>query len=281
MEFFQLIKIKHWIKNILIIIPIITSHQFSLLKEINTYYVVLIFCLMSSVVYYINNFFDYDHDTKNKLKKIAYTFENNFKNKCYFLIILVTFLLTQLAALNLDFKLLIIINIYLSFNIIYTYLIKKIKYLDILFLGNFHVLRIAFGSVAFNINQSIFFVLFYLSLFISIGINKRIIEYENIGKNLRPYSHRDISYLKIILYCFLTVVSFVFLIYIQSEVANSLFGSMYLLYVNWIILNLILINFIYKTNTNNIYDIVEFIIKDKINLILGLLFVFLFFKNSI
>ena len=281
MEFFQLIKLKHWIKNILIIIPIITSHQISLLKEINTYYVVLIFCLISSVVYYINNFFDYRHDTKNKLKKIKYTFENNFKNKCYFFIILVTFLFTQLSVLNLDFKLFIIINIYFSFNILYTYLIKKIKYLDILFLGSFHVLRILFGSVAFNINQSIFFVLFYLSLFISIGINKRIIEYENIGKNLRPYSHRDINYLKITLYCLLTVVSFVFLIYIQSEVANVLFSSVSLLYINWIILNLILINFIYKTNTDNIYDIVEFITRDKINLVLGLLFIFLFFKNSI
>jgi len=281
MEFFQLIKFKHWIKNILKIIPIITSHQFILLKEINTYYVVLIFCLISSVVYYINNFVDYEYDSKNKLKNIKYTFENNFKNKCFLFLILITFLLSQLAALNLNLKLLIILNIYFSFNIFYTYLIKKIKYLDILFLGVFHVLRILFGSVAFGINQSIFFVLFYLSLFISIGINKRIIEYKNISKNHRPYSDRDITYLKIILYCFLTVVSFVFLIYIQSEITNSLFNSIYLLYINWIILNLILINFIYKTNTDNIYDVVEFIIKDKINLILGLLFFFLFFKNSI
>jgi 4-hydroxybenzoate polyprenyltransferase len=281
MEFFQLIKLKHWIKNILIIIPIITSHQFSLLKEINTYYVILIFCLISSVVYYINNFFDYGHDTKNKLKKITYTFESNFKNKCYFFIILITFLLTQLAVLNLDFKLLIIINIYFSFNILYTYLIKKIKYLDILFLGSFHVLRIVFGSVAFNINQSIFFILFYLSLFISIGINKRIIEHKNIGNGHRPYDKRDITNLKMILYGFLTLVSSVFLIYIQSEVASDLYNSIYLLYCNWIILNLILINFIYKTTTNNIYDIVDFIVKDKINIILGLIFFYLFLKNSI
>ena len=69
MDFLQLIKLKHWIKNILIIIPIITSHQLFLLKEIHTYYIVIIFCLISSVVYYINNFVDYERDTKNKLKE--------------------------------------------------------------------------------------------------------------------------------------------------------------------------------------------------------------------
>ena len=281
MEFIQLIKLKHWIKNILIIIPIITSHQFILLQEINTYYIVLIFCLISSVVYYINNFVDYEHDSKNRLKKIEYTFENNFKNKCFFFIILITFILAQLASLNLNIKLLVILNIYLSLNILYTYVIKKIKYLDIIFLGSFHVLRVLFGSIAFNIDQSIIFILFYLGLFVSIGINKRIIEYKNIGKKLRPYSDKDIAYLKITLYSFLVVVSFVFLAYIQSDIADSLFNSIYLLYWNWIILNLILINFMYKTNIGNIYDIVEFIIKDKINLILGLLFIFLFFKNSI
>lgn len=281
MDFFQLIKLKHWIKNILIIIPIISSHQFILLREINTYYVILTFCLISSVIYYINNFFDYESDTKNKLKQIKYTFKNTFKNKCYFFFVLVFFLIAQLAALSLDSKLVIILNIYFCLNIIYTYLIKNIKYLDIIFLGSFHVLRILFGSIAFNINQSILFILFYLSLFISIGINKRIIEYENIGKKFRPYNDKDIKYLKIILYVLLTKVSFVFLIYIQSDVANNLFNFIYLLYGNWVVLNLIIINFIYKTNTRNIYDIIEFAIKDKINLLLGILFVILFYKNSI
>lgn len=281
MEFFQLIKLKHWIKNILIIIPIITSHQFILLKEINTYYVVLIFCLISSVVYYINNLADYKYDSKNKLKKIKYSFENEFKNKCYLSIILIIFLLVELVTFNLNIKLLIVLNIYFCFNVLYTYFIKKIKYLDIFFLGSFHVLRILFGSIAFNINQSNFFILFYLFLFMSVGINKRIIEFNNIGNNIRPYSNSDIENLKKILYGFLTIASFVFLIYIHSENSNDLFNSINLLYCNWVILNLILINFIYKTNTGNIYDIVDFIIKDKINIILGIGFIFLFIKNSI
>ncbi|MDC0861706.1 EamA family transporter [Alphaproteobacteria bacterium] len=143
------------------------------------------------------------------------------------------------------------------------------------------IFSVLLGRIAFNINQSNYFILFYLFLFMSVGINKRIIEFNNIGNNLRPYNSEDIENLKKILYGFLSIVSFVFLIYIHSENSNYLFNSINLLYCNWLILNLILINFIYKTNTSHIYDIVDFIIKDKINIILGIGFIILFLINSI
>ena len=69
MEYLKLIRIKHWIKNFLIFVPMLCARALSL----NNIYVVLLgffsFCFASSFIYIINDIKDIEKDRLHPIKK--------------------------------------------------------------------------------------------------------------------------------------------------------------------------------------------------------------------
>lgn len=69
-EYLKLIRVKHWLKNILIFLPLFFSQRLLntelLIKSIMGF---LIFSLTSSVVYVINDLNDIEKDRQHPLKK--------------------------------------------------------------------------------------------------------------------------------------------------------------------------------------------------------------------
>ena len=63
---FYLFKIRHWIKNLSIFLPIFVAQSFN--ENVIDEYIIhfLIFSIASSVVYLINNTYDYEKDIINK-----------------------------------------------------------------------------------------------------------------------------------------------------------------------------------------------------------------------
>ena len=272
---FYLLKIRHWIKNLSIFLPIFAAQ--SLNKDAIDEYLIhfLIFSLASSVVYLINNVIDYEKDLVNKTLK--YHIDIGSKKLLYFFGGLVTLSLLFFIS-NYQEDVLILISIYLILSITYNLLLKKIKYLDIFTLALFHLLRIYYGSIAFNVEITIYFLTFCLSVFLMIGSNKRLYEIKNKFTN-RPYEIRDknkIKYLQLIFGGF-SILSFLLYI-LASENAQS-FHNQYLLLLNFLLLIFIILNFLYFQSKKE-QDVVEFIYKNKINFILVVLFLILFNFNS-
>lgn len=272
---FYLLKIRHWIKNLSIFLPIFVAQ--SLNKGAIDEYLIhfLIFSLASSVVYLINNVIDYEKDLVNKTLK--YHIDIGSKKLLYFFGGLVTLSLLFFIS-NYQEDVLILISIYLILSITYNLLLKKIKYLDIFTLALFHLLRIYYGSIAFNVEITIYFLTFCLSVFLMIGSNKRLYEIKNKFTN-RPYEIRDknkIKYLQLIFGGF-SILSFLLYI-LASENAQS-FHNQYLLLLNFLLLIFIILNFLYFQNKKE-QDVVEFIYKNKINFILVVSFLILFNFNS-
>ena len=272
---FYLLKIRHWIKNLSIFLPIFVAQ--SLNKGAIDEYLIhfLIFSLASSVVYLINNVIDYEKDLVNKTLK--YHIDIGSKKLLYFFGGLVTLSLLFFIS-NYQEDVLILISIYLILSITYNLLLKKVKYLDIFTLALFHLLRIYYGSIAFNVEITIYFLTFCLSVFLMIGSNKRLYEIKNKFTN-RPYEIRDknkIKYLQLIFGGF-SILSFLLYI-LASENAQS-FHNQYLLLLNFLLLIFIILNFLYFQNKKE-QDVVEFIYKNKINFILVVLFLILFNFNS-
>lgn len=272
---FYLLKIRHWIKNLSIFLPIFAAQ--SLNKDAIDEYLIhfLIFSLASSVVYLINNVIDYEKDLVNKTLK--YHIDTGSKKLLYFFGGLVTLSLLFFIS-NYQKDVLILISIYLILSITYNLLLKKIKYLDIFTLALFHILRIYYGSIAFNVEMTIYFLTFCLSVFLMIGSNKRLYEIKNKFTN-RPYEIRDknkIKYLQLIFGGF-SIISFLLYI-LASENAQS-FHNQYLLLLNFLLLIFIILNFLYFQSKKE-QDVVEFIYKNKTNFILVISFLVLFNFNS-
>ena len=142
----------------------------------------------------------------------------------------------------------------------------------------FHLLRLFYGSTAFQIELSTILTSFCAFLFLMIATNKR---YNEIEKNFinRPYTINHCNFLKF-LQIFLALGSvFILSYYIFNSDNIYLYKNFYLLIVKIFLFSFIIINFlIYQFKYKE--DAVLFFYKSKINTFLFIIFVILYFINS-
>jgi|688.fasta_scaffold179400_2 4-hydroxybenzoate polyprenyltransferase len=253
LKIFKSIRISNFPKNLLIIFPLIVSGKlnFEIYKD-TIISSLFIFFLITSICYLINDYSDQKIDKKNKLK-----INLNLTRKTFFiyLVPLVFSLCFSLYYLNQTsnyFLYLYILNFFA-----YNFFGKNFKYIDILLLTNFYLLRIMYGAQVFELELSIVFILFSFSLFLCLCIIKRLtqIKINNLLKNnlLIAYNKSDQSLLK--------------LIFNVSFFLNVVISSIYYIY------NLDLL--FYK---NNLFLYINQFSKEKISLFY---FVYIFFMSNI
>ena len=274
-ENFFLFKVHHWIKNLIIFLPIIASHSFLNITKSEYVLHFLNFSILASIVYLINNINDYTTDIKNK--KLRYSINLDKKKKYYIFSSLIIVIQTLILYLF-DIEALIICSIYLFVSITYNNFLRHQKYLDILIISLFHILRIYYGAVVFEIELSLYFTLFCFFIFLMIGTNKRIIEVQKNFEN-RPYKLNDKKRLNLfqLLFGILAILTFFF--YCIDPSKSQLFNNGYFLYINLVLIILIIGNFLFFQKKID-QDIVVFIYSNKINFILVTIFFILFIKNS-
>jgi 4-hydroxybenzoate polyprenyltransferase len=274
-ENFFLFKVHHWIKNLIIFLPIIASHSFLNITKSEYVLHFLNFSILASIVYLINNINDYTTDIKNK--KLRYSI-NLDKKKNYYIFSSLIIVIQTLILYLFDIEALIICSIYLFVSITYNKFLRHQKYLDILIISLFHILRIYYGAVVFEIELSLYFTLFCFFIFLMIGTNKRIIEVQKNFEN-RPYKLNDKKRLNLfqLLFGILAILTFFF--YCIDPSKSQLFNNGYFLYINLVLIILIIGNFLFFQKSID-QDIVVFIYSNKINFILVTIFFILFIRNS-
>jgi 4-hydroxybenzoate polyprenyltransferase len=274
-ENFFLFKVHHWIKNLIIFLPIIASHSFLNIAKSEYVLHFLNFSILASIVYLINNINDYTTDIKNK--KLRYSI-NLDKKKNYYIFSSLIIIIQTLILYLFDIEALIICSIYLFVSITYNNFLRYQKYLYILIISLFHILRIYYGAVVFEIELSLYFTLFCFFIFLMIGTNKRIIEVQKNFEN-RPYKLNDKKRLNLfqLLFGILAILTFFF--YCIDPSKSQLFNNGYFLYINLVLIILIIGNFLFFQKSID-QDIVVFIYSNKINFILVTIFFILFIRNS-
>ena len=212
-NFFSYTNLSKSLKNLLIFVPIFLSN-----KSLETYDLqklligFFLFSIITNIIYLINDFKDKDIDKKNILKKNINFSDNISKNKYIFInifLFIFVYVIFLIGYLN-KFIIFYLVNFYL-----YTFLIKQVKYLDIVSLQFFYIARFGYGAQLVNIELSFWFILFFASLFIVLASSKRLIQIEQnnlIKKNdIIPYDFSDRLFLKIIIYLF-SLINFIIIL---------------------------------------------------------------------
>ena len=275
-KYFYLFKIHHWIKNLIIFLPVLVGHSFFTINFFECIIYFLIISLLSSIIYFLNNINDYEEDIKNK--KLSYSLNLNIKNTYYFLSI-ISFLLLITFSYFISQKIFVVCLFYFLLSISYNFYLKKKRYLDIFILSLFHILRIIYGSLAFKVSLSVYFILFCSAIFLMIGSNKRLVEIDKAYTN-RPYDEKDRRKIQLMQLFFGFFAVLIFLLYTIDPTKNQFFIYKELLFVNLLIIILIIVNFLFIQKNKN-QDIVVFIYQNKINFILVLIFFIIFIGNSV
>ena len=275
-EYFYLFKVHHWIKNLIIFLPILVGHSFLSSNFIQYLIYFLILSFLSSIVYFFNNLSDYEDDAKNKLLKYKLNLEKKrnyyiFGIAIFFIIITITFFINQTIFL--------ICLFYFLLSLSYNFYFKEKKYIDIIILSLFHILRIIYGSIAFNVELSTYFILFCSAIFLMIGSNKRLIEIDSFYTN-RPYKVNDKKKIQIFQIFFSIFAVLVFFFYSIDPEKDRFFIYEELIYLNLVLIILIIINFLFLQKDRN-QDIIIFIYKNKINFFLVIGFLIIYMGNSV
>lgn len=189
--FLQLIRIKHWIKNLFIFAPLIFSlYLFNYNKLLNSIIAFISFSLVSTFVYIINDIKDKVSDSKHEIKKIRPIASGKI-NPMIALLIGIIFASGGflLSFFYLDVFSSSIIISYLTINILYTFILKNFVILDVFIISLGFCFRVLLGSTSIGVTLSSWMLLTTFSISMIIGFGKRRHELDLLGKDAP--NHRD------------------------------------------------------------------------------------------
>ncbi|MEG0408569.1 MAG: UbiA prenyltransferase family protein [Bacilli bacterium] len=274
MKYLKLLRIKHYLKNTLLFIPLFTSinlFDVQLLTESIKGFFAL--CLTTSIVYIINDIKDVEYDKMHpiKCKRVLASGEITKKSAKNIAFLLSVLLLGLSLMINYKYALIYLV-VYLGINVLYSYILKEQPILEVFIIAFGFILRVLFGSAVINVETSSWLYLTIMSFSLFMAFGKRRNELfeqnneftDNTRKVLQSYTYQ---FLDKIMYVVLTM-GFVF-----YSLWCAMFNSSYLLMS---ILFVLYIAFKYLLNiedTNSSGDPVDIIYNDKNILYIGIIFV--------
>ena len=287
--FIQAIKIirpHQWVKNILVFIPMLVSHNFDLDNFILSSKSFIIFSLTASAIYVINDIIDEKNDQNHPYKKnrplaAKLITINQCKVIIFILLILSTFFLLDT---NKSFFYLIIL--YFITSNLYTFFLKKLKIVDLVILSFLYTLRILGGGLITDISISSWLFTFSIFFFISLASVKRLTEMINAKKYKkekiygRGYTIKDKKLINIV-----AITSGLISILVLTLYINSLTGIRIIFFfeyfVSWIIIFFWISRIIYASNIGKIKDDpIVYAISDKISYLCLLIILFIIWLGS-
>ena len=171
----QSMRPRQWIKNGLLFIPLIFDKQLTnwpaLARVVMGF---VLFCILSSLVYIINDLMDIEADRNHPLKRLRPIASGRLKVSTARLAAVVLALVFFVPAIWLSPEFALIGLVYLVLNLAYSAWLKHTPILDVMILASFYVLRVGAGVVLINVHQfSPWLYLFTTFLALFLGIGKR------------------------------------------------------------------------------------------------------------
>ncbi len=256
--FFNLIRYKSYLKNLLIFVALFFNYEeWNIASFIDLIFALIFFSFLSSSIYIINDLLDLKIDKTHKLKKFRPIANGEITKKNAISIASTLAIFSSFYFYFFTNHLVFILILsYFILNIFYSFIFKKIKYLDVLSVTYGFLVRIYIGALITSISVSLFFAVqvFLFSLFIlvckrreyfysfeqTVSSNYTLRELNNISKllfiaNILNYFNYLFNGVKFIdSFCLeISLIIFIILItrYFQIVLKNKLFDPIYI-YLN-------------------------------------------------
>jgi 4-hydroxybenzoate polyprenyltransferase len=164
---------RQWLKNIFVFAALVFDGQlFSYRSFLTTSLAVLLFCLVSSLSYLINDLVDIEADRKHPKKQHRPLASGELSQKNAIIGVIILAVVVFPASFVLDLVFGLIISAYFLLMVAYSMVLKRIPLLDVMVIATGFVLRVAAGVVVINIDMLspwLFVATTFLALFIALG----------------------------------------------------------------------------------------------------------------
>ena len=279
------IRAYQWIKNLLIFVPLVTSHSFDGIHFINAFCGFVAFSLVASAGYIINDMLDLESDRVHLRKRYRPLASGNLSIPAGAILAVILFGGGILVGALLNFQFLIVLLFYFMTSLSYSVYLKKIALYDVFVLAFLYSIRVVAGAISIGVSLSSWLIAFSTFLFLSLAFVKRYSELIQVKKASglinkgREYSIEDLGLLQIMgtVSGFLSVI--VFSLYIDSSEVKLLYANPKLLgIISFLFLFWISRMWLVTTRGRMTDDPIIFALKDKssyfIFLITGVIFWF-------
>ncbi|HLL61248.1 MAG TPA: UbiA prenyltransferase family protein [Candidatus Nitrosocosmicus sp.] len=159
-----------WVKNLVIFTAIMFAGKlFDPELMGRSLYAFVVFCLLSSTSYILNDVIDYPYDRKHPLKKFRPVASGKLSIPDATFVVFGLSLFTLLLALQFSVGFFILSLVFLSLHFFYSMYFKKHAVLDIFTISFSFILRAFAGQIAtgYHIQVWLFLTIFFISLFIA------------------------------------------------------------------------------------------------------------------
>ena len=176
-SYLKLMRPHQWVKNVLILLPLVLSHSFTDVdKVLLSVYGFILFSLTASGIYIFNDLVDISNDRVHpvKSKRPLAAGEVSVVHGVMLGLLLWTVSLT-VAYLKFDYLFLILLG-YIVLNFLYSFLLKRLVLVDVVVLAGFYIIRIITGAVIIKVALSFWLITFSLFVFFSLALVKRYSE---------------------------------------------------------------------------------------------------------
>lgn len=211
-KYIDLIRVKHWIKNLLIFIPIICSSMISYKNVISVIGAFFAFSFASSFIYIINDIRDIEKDKLHPKKKNRPLPSGKIKKSAAICIAILSLILAigintivNNSIINIS---LLFLLAYIIINIGYSFGLKNVAIVDVALLASGFVIRVYYGASVIGVDVSswLFLTVMSASLFLGLGKRKKELIYsKEVRKVLQEYNESFLDKFQYLSLC-LTIV---------------------------------------------------------------------------
>jgi 4-hydroxybenzoate polyprenyltransferase len=182
---------RQWTKNLLVFAALIFSIKISNLTMLyQTLLGFLLFCLVSSCVYILNDFVDREADRQHPEKKHRPMASGAINPYVAIGLGVFLLLLSLTTALLVNMPFAMVLSIYFLLNVAYSLILKHVVILDILIIASGFVLRAVGGGLMIDLPLTPWFIMCTMLLALFLAISKR--RHELYLLKSKKGSHRQV-----------------------------------------------------------------------------------------
>ena len=225
--YIKLIRVHQWVKNLFIFAPAFFAQRFFDLNMIGSLILAfLVFSLVASSVYILNDYLDIEKDRLHPRKRLRPLAAGTINKNAALLFMGVLLTAGIVLGFLVNWRLLLVIGVYFVMNVFYSFRLKHIAILDISIIAFGFLLRIYAGGVSAEIPISKWIILLTFLLAMLLALGKRRDEFllfqqgKETRKSISGYSLPFIN-VSMTLMAAVTVVSYI-MYTVSTEVVQRL-----------------------------------------------------------
>ena len=263
----NLLKIKHYVKNIVVFIPLVFSLKFlELNATLEAVIAFIAFDLIASSVYIFNDILDVENDKLHPVKKFRPIASGKISIHLAWILFVLFAISAFIVALTVNKLVFLSIFLYLILNILYSLQLKFLPIIDALGIALGFILRILAGCFAISVVPSPLVILltFFTSMFFT--FSKRKLEYKLLDdkglcrKSIKGYNETLLN--QFVMANAVLSIAF-YITYMLDSTTIQRTGSEYL-FITVIPFTIIIYRLVFKIYTaNDNDDPAEFFYHDK------------------